>query len=350
MLFALAISMPFEAAAQVPPPKPKPKQQAPPKPTTIVRQGIALISSDTAVAVTIDGVAVATLEADEFRRLTLSVGKHIVVASTPRGERWDGVVDIRADGQEPVLIKLRDKTGPIVPLAPIKLPAAAKLVEVTAGTFQMGCVPRDVLCQSDELPRHAVRLTRSFWMLATEVTIAQFREYVADTRRQLPSQPKWASPAHPIVNITWPEAAAFCTWLGGRLPTEAEWERAARLGASETPWTTGAVFASGAANSQSTSGRDAWMNSSPVGAFPATSGFQDLAGNVWEWNADWYSKQLSEVEAADPKGPLSGLLRVVRGGSWNTPPPSLRTSERDGLTPDLRYEDVGFRCVTDRAP
>lgn len=348
---ALVFASASVAHAQLPKPKPKadpPKRSTPEKRVT----GTLLISADLACALSIDGTAVDPLDADSVRKIELSPGQHLLVATTSNGVRWDGVADIKTSAQEVVVIHLREKSGasggPTPPPPPIRLPAGAKLLPVAPGRFQMGCVPNDRACAADERA-HPVQLTKTFWMLATEVTVAQFRAFAADTRSVVPTQPSWSGSQHPVVNVTWDDANAYCTWMRGRLPTEAEWEFAARLNSLTDAWPTGPRFAPGVANAEKSSGTDRWDHSSPVGSFPPTGpGFFDLAGNVWEWTANWYERDPPAQLTTDPVGPASGLLRSVRGGAWSTPPDSLRSSKREGFTPTLRYEDVGFRCVTDR--
>jgi formylglycine-generating enzyme required for sulfatase activity len=255
----------------------------------------------------------------------------------------------KAKPKPPVSTRAPVARAPSPQLPPIKLPLGAKLVEVPAGTFEMGCVPNDRSCDADESPRRRVQLTRTYWMLATEVTVAQFRSYAAESGLRVFDQPRWSGQSHPIVNVTWNDAAAFCSWMQGRLPTEAEWERAARLRAPSDIWPTGAVWSPGAANGRTLGGSaDAWEQTAPVGSFPAVAGLFDLAGNVWEWTADWYGREVSGGPLVNPAGPTAGLNRVVRGGAWSSPPALLRSSKRDGLAPAQRYEDVGFRCVADR--
>jgi formylglycine-generating enzyme required for sulfatase activity len=175
-----------------------------------------------------------------------------------------------------------------------------------------------------------------------------------------------------VVNVTWEEAASFCAAVGGRLPTEAEWERAARGGTAGARFTWGNATAPRvddlpAANVADESARrsypymtvfpgydDGYPMTSPVGTYPPNAyGLFDMAGNVWEWVADFYDAgYYATSPPEDPNGPSSGDGRVVRGGSWYGDPASLRVSLRGGDDPVRRpYGDgVGFRCARDIAP
>ena len=223
-------------------------------------------------------------------------------------------------------------------------------VRIPAGTFQMGCVPGDSQCDDDESPRHAVAMTRGFWMMTNLVTVAGYRAYSEATGHGLPGQPDWNGDDHPVVNVSWDDAVAYCTWAGGRLPTEAEWEDAARGGKDGLIYPWGSEISPDNANYSGTGGRDQWMNTSPVGSFEANGfGLFDMAGNVWEWCADWYgSNYYGSSPVADPKGPSSESGRVLRGGSWGDYPRRLRTSYRTSVGPSGRsFNFFGFRCVRD---
>jgi hypothetical protein len=176
---------------------------------------------------------------------------------------------------------------------------------------------------------------RPLWMLAHEVTAGAFASYAATVGGRMPTQPSWfADATHPVMNVTWDEARAFCTAQGGRLPTGAEWDYAAlggQPGGHPYPW--GDVFA-GEANLASTTGADSWVFTSPVGSFRANGfGLYDMIGNLWEWTNDPHD---STTEAYD--------VRVVKGGSWDTPP--QRFPRTSGVSRAGRHNMyVGFRCV-----
>lgn len=264
-------------------------------------------------------------------------------------------------GLEPGVVRAESKTG-------------LQYVWIPPGTFQMGCVPDDRDCTTDELPRHRVTLSKAFWIGKTEVTLKAFQQFIQKTRRRMPPEPK-ATPFRtlsgradgiakefrpgpgkkedrPIVNVTWDEAAAFCEFSGGRLPTEAEWEYAARGGQQDSIYPNGPSISRDEANYGSVGGKDLWHYASPAGSFTANAyGLHDMAGNVWEWCSDWQDEDYyRNSPETDPQGPDSGVARAARGGSWGFGPKYLRTSIRVRAAPGDRSEDMGFRCVMEKMP
>ena len=205
----------------------------------------------------------------------------------------------------------------------------AKHEPIRAGSFQMGCSEADEECGRDESPPHDVTIGKDFEMQAHEVTVAQYKRFAQDTGREMPPSPSflgtsfnigWVQQDHPIVNASWEDANAYCGWADGRLPTEAEWEYAARGGEQGLKFPNANELTHEDANLRGTEGRDLFEYTSPVGEFPP-NGFclYDMAGNVWEWTADWYEADYYEKSPAeDPPGPETGDFRVVRGGSWGT--------------------------------
>ena len=180
-----------------------------------------------------------------------------------------------------------------------------------------------------------------------EITNAQYERCVragaCDEPGSLSHQEDPDYVEHPVVSVTWSDADSFCTWAGGRLPTEAEWEYAARgLEGHIYPW------GDDAPTCELTNLNDCWGGTMPVGSFPDSAswcGAEDMAGNVWEWVADWYGDYSSEAQT-NPTGPETGSCKVQRGGGWiEYSRHQLRAANRDPDTPDDRDPSSGFRCV-----
>ena len=241
-------------------------------------------------------------------------------------------------------------------------PDGTVMVYVPSGEFQMGSENGD----SFEQPVHTVALD-GFWIDQTEVTNDQYRDCVEAGECDAPLTCDWGGPTyangskadHPVVCVDWPDAEAYCEWAGGRLPTEAEWEYAARgPDANIYPW--GADFNCARGNFDDETeiddyvvpggaGCDGYNETAPVGSFPqGTSwcGALDMAGNVWEWAWDWYDEEYYATSPLrDPQGPSSGTIRIVRGGSWDVGPNFPRGALRVGGSPDDSGNDLGFRCA-----
>jgi formylglycine-generating enzyme required for sulfatase activity len=220
----------------------------------------------------------------------------------------------------------------------------AIVVRIPGGEFKMGTPEGQG--EDQEHPQHTVRL-RDFLMDKTEVTWGQYRRFATAASRPLPKAPIWGTPeAFPASNVTWDEANAFCTWAGGRLPTEAEWERAARGGdLREHPW--GNNWDAWRCNT-----RDGGLHApGAAAAYPDCAnpnGVLDLAGSVWEWCSDWYEPGYYARSPVDnPTGPETGATRVTRGGAWMSPAFSARSASRQGIEGSWAEPMHGFRCVQD---
>jgi len=251
----------------------------------------------------------------------------------------------------------------------------AEMVLIPAGEFQMGSNHGE----NDEKPVHTVQLD-AFYMDKYEVTNAQFQRF-------LKANPQWQSDRinpkyhggyylsswdglnypegqadHPVVSVSWYAAAAYAQWAGKRLPTEAEWEKAARggLAGKKYPW--GDELSHNDANVYGTGERDIWDKTAPVGSFPANCyGLHDMAGNVWEWCADGYdSDYYSRSEAKNPKGSKTIVTfqnndfitviypRVFRGGSGGNDDSQARCACRGSNSLTDTYSVLGFRCARDK--
>jgi formylglycine-generating enzyme required for sulfatase activity len=266
-------------------------------------------------------------------------GTHRVVAKKDGHKEWTREVVVAANQRAELVIDIE-------PLRPTPPPVArsedgAEMVLVPAGEFTMGS-NEDV----DEKPPHRVYLA-AFHIDKYETTNALYRRFMTATNRVAPahwSDEKWNGATQPVVGVSWHDAEAYCRWAGKRLPTEAEWEKAARgTDSRKYPW--GEQWDASRANSgQSMLGKTAPVGSYPSGVSPY--GAHDMAGNAWEWVADWYDKDYYQRSPdRNPKGPESGQSRVLRGGSWHSAPFRLRASDRSNVTPDLRRNGFGFRCA-----
>ena len=216
-----------------------------------------------------------------------------------------------------------------------------KYVWIPWGTFQMGCSPGDNECQDVEKPAHQVTITKGFWLGQTEVTVGAYKRFAAGTGKDMPSAPEfnrdWSNEQMPIVNVIWEDAQMYCIWAGGRLPTEAEWEYAARGGSTEARYGPLEEVAWYLANSGE--------QGHPVGEKQANGyGLYDMLGDVWEWVNDWYDgSYYQHSPSQDPSGPTGGQVRVLRGGSWSNDPRDVRVSDRVQEFP-IHGDSGGFRC------
>jgi sulfatase modifying factor 1 len=231
-------------------------------------------------------------------------------------------------------------------------------VWIPPGTFLMGCVPTDTKCDNNEKPQHQVTLTKGFWMGQNEVQVVSYRRFMAadkKTHRKMPPaydvNKKWKVDDYPISGMKWEDAADYCSWSGGRLPTEAEWERAARGTKDNSIYPfdpTDPVKSREKANFDGIAGNDRFPDIAPVRQFDANEyGLYDMAGNVWEFVSDFFGRY-PETPVVDPQGPETGKIHVRRGGSFNSDPKKhLRISVR---VPSGAEVNVGFRCVMDDTP
>ncbi|MFM8320313.1 MAG: SUMF1/EgtB/PvdO family nonheme iron enzyme, partial [Chloroflexota bacterium] len=226
-------------------------------------------------------------------------------------------------------------------------------VYIPAGEFQMGSDPADRQAGDEEKPAHAVYL-RAYWIDRTEVTNAMYARCEAAGDCQPPAQrasktrPDYYGAAgfenYPVIYVAWEDARAYCAWADRRLPSEAEWEKAAR-GEDARPYPWGDRLPSAAlANFNSQVGDTLPAGSYPAGASPY--GVLDLAGNVAEWVADWYTESYySLAPYTNPPGPRQGEFRVLRGGSWFSQARAMRAAFRLWNYPALQADTVGFRCA-----
>lgn len=224
----------------------------------------------------------------------------------------------------------------------------SEMVLIPAGEFIMG----DDKADPDERPAHKVLLD-AYWIDRYEVTHGQYMRFMAETHCPPPASwniPKLSELDQPVVGVTWEEAAAFAKWAGKRLPTEAEWEKAARgdgkgSGFNLYPW--GSQWDEKKANSAETAlGRTVRVKELPEGASPFW--VLHMAGNAAEWVGDWYAADYySKAPRENPKGPDQGTWRVVRGGGWWCKSEHCQVTDRRKEPPTARTSSIGFRCAMD---
>jgi formylglycine-generating enzyme required for sulfatase activity len=220
------------------------------------------------------------------------------------------------------------------------------IVFVPAGEFLMGSSDADREADSDEKPQHTVYLD-AYWIDQTEVTNAMYQRCVEVGRCTEPQHSARYGSAHyakhPVVGVTWQQAQEYCAWVGRRLPTEAEWEKAARgTDGRPFPWGNTAPN-SDFLNFNREVGDTTEVGQYPVGASPY--GALDMAGNTWEWVADRYSQTYyAQAPAKNPPGPATGNTRVLRGGAWGVDARAVRVANRFWAFPGRNDLD-GFRCA-----
>jgi formylglycine-generating enzyme required for sulfatase activity len=229
------------------------------------------------------------------------------------------------------------------------------MVWVPAGEFRFGAGQGDRQAAIDELPA-GNRSVRGFWLDRNEVTNGDYRKCVEagvctpPSRTEAFDDPNRAS--YPVLWVSWYQAREYAMWVGKRLPSEVEWERAARAGTSSRfPW--GERWETGRGNAFDTGGPDRWGGEAPVSSFPPNPwGIHDLLGNAAEWVQDVYHTSYSGGPTdgrpwEQETGPMAERRRVVRGGSYFDPPSRQRVSRRDARKPTEDHRTTGFRCAAD---
>jgi formylglycine-generating enzyme required for sulfatase activity len=264
-------------------------------------------------------------------------------------DRLDLANRLGLDGEQQALYhQLSEKIQQGPPGNPAATQAQERgMILVPAGEFIMG----SSMGEADEQPVHWVYVD-AFWMDQYQVSVGHYARFLDATSQEAP--PDWSimnrsqHQKRPVANVDWADAQTYCAWAGKRVPTAAEWEKAARGTDGRTyPW----------GNEHPTKffanvSRDNWNNHSaltPVGAFEdgkSPYGIYDMAGNVWEWVSDWYDPDYYQSSPSkNPTGPSTGESKVIRGGSWGSGPDALRSANREIHSPSIRGLGTGFRCA-----
>lgn len=251
---------------------------------------------------------------EKYPALRLSLALFVAVTLFPL---WDSMGD---DGVS------SPRTTQKVPIA---APVEIAWVRIPGGSFAMGCSPGDKACEMDETPV-LQKTVAAFSLMKHEVTQGQYRTVTGKN----PSHFSFCGDDCPVENVNWHDARAFCENIGGRLPTEAEWEYAARAGNATARY--------GKPDDIAWYGKNSRRTTHPVGKKqPNAWGLYDMLGNVWEWVEDCY--------AVRPGGPADCGNRVFRGSSWFIGEAYLRASNRGQYDPSYTYNYIGFRCARDAA-
>ena len=221
-------------------------------------------------------------------------------------------------------------------------------IDVQGGTFKMGSARGD----PDEKPVHSITLD-NFSITKYEITFDQYDAFCEATGWSKPEDVEWGRGKRPVININWNDAMAFCDWLSQNtgdnihLPTEAQWEYAARGGHLSNNYR---YSGSDEADAVAWNAENSEKVTHPVGEkCPNELGIFDMSGNVFEWCMDWYDEKYYSLSPKnDPQGPSSGYLRVIRGGSWYDLAELFRCTNRDCFPPFRSFWHIGFRIVRER--
>jgi formylglycine-generating enzyme required for sulfatase activity len=266
-------------------------------------------------------IAIALLAAEMLRR-----------ATTATNAPNSAAISSTVPSEPPVAVTSEPKTW-------LNPKDGQKYVWIAPGSFTMGCSPGDSECKDDEKPAHRVNISTGFWLGQTEVSNATYSKVAPAKSHGIKEDA-----ALPARGLSWPDAKAYCIATGGRLPTEAEWEYAARGGKPEPYYETPSQIAWYAKNSG--------QQPHPVGMKEANAfGLYDMLGNVSEWVLDrYYNKYDLEADAVGTHvdQPLAGnASAIVRGGFWDAELPGIRASHRSEVSNDEAVETAGLRCAND---
>jgi formylglycine-generating enzyme required for sulfatase activity len=347
--------------------------------SSVVSESIVVDTQAPSGSISINGGASHTSDSSVTLNLSASGAAEMRISNSSdlSGSSWETYSSTRSwtlssgDGAKTVYAQFRDAAANESDTVSDTIVLATSahvsddMVLIPAGEFSMGDAFNEG--ESDELPVHTVYLD-AFYMDKYEVTNAQYAAFLNQYDKNTDAsgnellnfdssycrieevdgsfRAESGYENDPVVEVNWYGAVAYAEFYGKRLPTEAEWEKAARGGlvGKRYPW--GDSISHDDANYKGTGGRDVWDGTSPVGSFaPNGYGLYDMAGNVWEWCADRYdSSYYASSSRSNPQGPTSGIWRVLRGGSWANSSNHLRCANRNYDSPAVTDVTVGFRC------
>jgi len=298
----------------------------------------------------------------------------IAITDTPAASNTPTFTQTTAASETPLTAYTPEMTSTSEGNTRISAKDGMEMIYIPPGEFLMGSTESDSDAESDEKPQHKVYLD-GYWMDKTEVTNAMYAKYVEATGYKTDAEKlgsgvvnnsqsnswddtkgaNWQHPGgpssnidsktdHPVVQVSWNDAKGYCEWGGGRLPSEAEWEKAARgEDGRKYPW--GDASSDNSLLNYNMNIEDTVVvGSYPLGA--SAYGLLDMSGNVWEWVNDWYDgNYYKNTPERNPTGPGSGQYRVLRGGSWDNVSRLVRAAGRFRGGPDSRDVNLGFRCV-----
>ncbi len=270
---------------------------------------------------------------------------------------------VRNDASSPITVEAEKAVSVTAEPEIVSKNDGTTMLLIPAGTFEMGDSFGEGL--PHELPVHMVTVD-AFYMDVNEVTNAVYKQFLDATGHKAPEfwdDPAFNAPDQPVVGVAWLDAAAYAQWADKRLPTEAEWEYAARGGRTGERYPWGDTITHDDANYKGKGDKDIWDGPAPVGNFPPNDhGLYDMGGNVWEWCADEYDAKFYSVSTEN--NPVAGKLitfmnddfanvntrRVTRGGSWNSADNKLRVANRNFFDSPATSKTTGFRCAQTPGP
>lgn len=310
------------------PPPTKPEPEKPPSPTQVVIQ-----TSPGAEAYLDDRFVGRASPEGRLLIGNLKPGTHKLRVSLAGEKEFEQNVEVVAGetAQVTATFAALAPAGPGPGTSRVNSKDGLKYAWMPPGTFQMGCSPGDGECYDNERPPHQVTISKGFWIGQTEVTVGAYKRFADGTGKAMPSAPSfnsgWSNGQMPVVNVSWDDAQAYCRWAGGRLPTEAEWEYAARGGSTAARY--------GPLDEVAWYDKNSGGGAHPAGEKRANGfGLFDMLGNVWEWVNDWYDENYYQSSPTqDPWGPPAVRIAFFAAGRGTAMPGTCAYPSASGSHP-----------------